>query len=352
MIAGRASAEGAGLGIFAAVKMAKGGVRKLAKPCPIQQAGPAVPNHPMSHNLHFFTREPRTFDPSLLIAWARKFARLTTKLSNTGLQFAYRNPDTGVHFDFDFEPAAGDDGDWVSPDGCFRTGIALSLTYGRPTYFAYESMPLVEDLAQGFDLLVMDAQAESARPGPCNVEELIRSWRDNNRRAVRTMATQGLIDSFHYLPEEKADLFWAYRSQRAGYAKRLGEEVFVPEIFLFAPEGRRECVTTVSWNGCFPMIFPRVDYFVLVRSNRALFGLGKAVERIEYAPAPWVLEQIAGALAPFDGTDDLSILTPDQARRHARTFRRIAGEPFADAFSSVALDAFIDVDFLSESPPA
>jgi len=306
----------------------------------------------MSHDLHFFTREPRIIDPSLLIAWAGKFARLTTKLSDTGLQFAYRNPDTGVHFTLNFETAAGDDSDSALPDGCFRTGIAFSLTYGRPTYFAFESMPLVEDLAQGFDLLVMDAQAQSARPGPCNVDELIRSWRDNNRRAVRTMATQGLIDSFYYLPEEKAELFWAYRSQRAGYAKQLGDEVFVPEIFLFAPEDRRECVTTVSWNGYFPMIFPQVDYLVLVRRNRAWFGLGKAVEKVEFAPAPRVLEQIAGALAPFGGTDGLSILTPDQARRHARTFRRIAGEPFADAFSSVALDAFIDVDFLSESPPA
>ncbi|MDH3790733.1 MAG: hypothetical protein OEU56_15185 [Rhodospirillales bacterium] len=306
----------------------------------------------MSHNLYFFTREPRTIDQSLLIAWAGKFAHLTTKLSNTGLQFAYRNPDTGVHFAFDFEPAAGSDGDRASPDGSFRTGIVLSLTYGRPTYFAYESMPLVEDLAQGFDLLVMDAQAQNARPGPCNIDELIRSWRDNNQRAVRAMATQGLIDSFYYLPETKADLFWAYRSQRAGYAKRLGEEVFVPEIFLFAPEGRRECVTTVTWNGYFPMIFPRVDYLVLVRRNRPWFGLGKAVERVEYAPAPRILEQIAGALAPFDGADDLSILTPDQVRRHARTFHRIVGEPFAGAFSSVALDGFIDVDFLSESPPA
>jgi len=306
----------------------------------------------MSHNLYFFTREPRNIDQSLLIAWAGKFARLTTKLSNTGLQFAYRNPDTGVHFAFDFEPAVGNDGYRASPDGSFRTGIVLSLTYGRPTYFAYESMPLVEDLAQGFDLLVLDAQAQSARPGPCNVDELIRSWRDANQRAVRAMATQGLIDSFYYLPEAKANRFWAYRSQRAGYAKRLGEEVFVPEIFLFAPAGRRECVTTVTWNGYFPMIFPQIDYLVLVRRKRSWFGLGKTVEKVEFAPAAGVLEQIAGALAPFDGADGLSILAPDQARRHARAFRRIAGEPFADVFSRISLDAFIDVDFLSESPPA
>lgn len=306
----------------------------------------------MSHNLYFFTGEPRDIDQSLLIAWAGKFAHLTTKLSNTGLQFAYRNPDTGVHFAFDFEPVAGGDGDRVSPDGSFRTGIVLSMTYGRPNYFAYESMPLVEDLAQGFDLLVLDAQARNSRPGPCNVDELIRSWRDNNQRAVRTMATRGLIDSFCYLPEAKADLFWAYRSQRAGYAKRLGDEVFVPEIFLFALKGRRECVTTVTWNGYFPMIFPRVDYLVLVRRERPWFGLGKTVEKVEYAPAAGVLGQMAGALTPFDGVDNLSILTPDQARRHAKTFRRITGEPFAGVFSSVALDAFIDVDFLSESPPA
>jgi hypothetical protein len=147
----------------------------------------------MSHDLHFFTRQQRTIDPSLLIAWAGKFARLTTKLSNTGLQFAYRKPDTGVHFALNFEAVAGDDSDLVLPEGCFRTGIALSLNYGRPTYFAYESMPLVEDFAQGFDLLVMDVQAERARPGPCNVDDLIRSWRDSNRRAVRSMATRGLI---------------------------------------------------------------------------------------------------------------------------------------------------------------
>jgi hypothetical protein len=127
----------------------------------------------------------------------------------------------------------------------------------------------------------------------------------------------------------------------------LGEEVFVPEIFLFAPADRRECVTTVAWNGGFPMVFPQVDCLILVRRKRTWFGLGKAVETVECAPAAEVMEQIAHALAPFDGTDDLFVLTPDQARRHAGVFRRIAGEPFAGAFSSVALDAFVDVDVLS-----
>jgi hypothetical protein len=276
---------------------------------------------------------------------------LTTTLSDAGLRFAYGNPDTGVHFAFSFELPDQDTGAVVLPDGWFPSGLALSLTYGRPTYFAYECMPLVEDLAQGFDLLVLDSQAEDARPGPCDVHELIRNWRESNQRAVRTMATRGLIDSFYYLPEEKADLFWAYRSQRANLASRLGEDVFVPEIFLFAPEGRRECVTTVTWNGYFPTLFPRVDYLVLVRRTRPWFGLGKVTETVEYAPAPQVLEQIADALAPFEGTDDLAILTPDQARRHAETFRRIAGEPFSGAFSSIALDAFVDVDVRSAGHP-
>jgi hypothetical protein len=306
----------------------------------------------MSHDINFVTREPRDIDPSLLIPWARKFAHLTTNLSNEGLQFAYRNPDTDVNFVLKFAPPAepGDDG--ASPDGCFPTGITLSLTYGRPTYFAYESMPLVEDLARGFGLMVLDAQARNARPGPYNVDALMSSWRAHNQQAVRAMASRGLIDSFYYLPERKADLLWAYRAQRAEYARRLGEDIFVPEILLFARDGGRECLTTVTWNGYFPMVFPPVDYLVLVRRTRPWFGFGKITETVEYAPAPQVLEQIGGALAPFEGTDDLSVLTPDQASRHVETFRQIVGEPLAGGFSRIALDAFVDVDFLSEGSRA
>ena len=66
--------------------------------------------------------------------------------SETIVELWYSNPKTGVYFSFDFEakaPESPDDGPDI-PDGYFDSGLSFNSNYNRPSYFAFEAMPIVE----------------------------------------------------------------------------------------------------------------------------------------------------------------------------------------------------------------
>lgn len=303
----------------------------------------------MGFDLHFFTRHDRSIDPRELVLWSQQAHFLNASLLPDGLQLLYENPDTGVTFSLDYLPGRALDEGAMGADGYLPTGIGFSLYYGRPTYFGYEAMPFLVDLAHSFDLRVLNPQNGGTQPEVAKAEDLIVSWSACNRQAVRAMAEEGLIDSFFYLPKEKADHLWGYRLSKPRRAALLKGEVHFPQIFLFAPKDGRQCATAIAWNGT-AMAFPPVDYVIFVRTKKSLFGLRQRVECIEYAAASTVLEVLRAGLTPLEEDDDLFILTPEQVERYAGEMSRIAGKPLSSAFTRVPYDAFVDVDFLSDEP--
>ena len=75
-------------------------------------------------------------------------------LTRNDAQLWYENPKTGVYFSIDFEPKAPESpGDAPPiPDGYFDTGLSFNLNYNRPSYFGFEAMPFVEQVAARFGL--------------------------------------------------------------------------------------------------------------------------------------------------------------------------------------------------------
>jgi hypothetical protein len=305
----------------------------------------------MGFDLRFLTEDHRSIDPRELLLWSKQNQRLRTESHPSGLRLLYENPETDVQFSVEYLP---DDqvGDEVEPpEGYFDTGIGFSLYYGRPSYFAYEAMPFLIDMARTFGLMIFNPQGPDATAITAKANELIVSWNRCNRQAVRAMAAENMIDSFFHLPKEKADLLWAYRLSKARREAQFGGDVYFPRIFLFARKGDRECATAVTWNGG-AMAFPRVDYVILVRRKKPLFGVGEDSESIEYVAASKVFELVGDALEPFEDGEDLKLLMPKQAKRHGAQIARMASEPLATAFTRVPYDAFIDVDFLSQDAAA
>lgn len=299
----------------------------------------------MGFKLRFLTKDQRFIDPRELVLWNQQNAYLSARSLPGGLQMVYENPETDVHFSVDYLPDEPGDDAFDTPAGYFDSGLGFSLYYGRPTYFTYEAMPFLVELARAFDLLIFNPQAASVVTA-AKADELIVSWSDCNRQAVRAMAAKGLIDSFYYLPKEKADRLWSYRLSKERRAAAFDGKVYFPQIFLFAPKGERECATAITWNGA-AMAFPEVDHVILVRREKSFFGFGAANETIEHLPASTVRDIIGEALTPLEESDDLAILTLEQAKRNAKRIAALAGKPFADAFTRVPYDAFVDVDFLS-----
>lgn len=93
-------------------------------------------------------------------------------------------------------------------------------------------MPLVESLCQWFRLLVEDPQEEYV--GPATFQSLIDSWKIHNERAVKALKAQGM--ALNYMPESKANEWWAYTRVREQMAKNLGDSVFVSRgVYSEAP---------------------------------------------------------------------------------------------------------------------
>jgi hypothetical protein len=92
--------------------------------------------------------------------------------------YAFVNPDTGVYCYFRVAER-----DHVK-------SLCFSLNYNRPTFFALETMPLVESLCQQFHLLVEDPQEEFV--GPASRQSLIDSWKIHNEHAVKALKAQGM----------------------------------------------------------------------------------------------------------------------------------------------------------------
>jgi hypothetical protein len=99
-----------------------------------------------------------------------------------GVQFWYQNEVTGVYCDFSYSPL-----DANELEGCGSSGLTFNLNYCRPSFFAYETMPLVEAFCKRFNFVVEDAQEETVQAA--DASQLIASWRAHNEKAMRAMST-------------------------------------------------------------------------------------------------------------------------------------------------------------------
>ncbi|HEY0727957.1 MAG TPA: hypothetical protein VGD38_07815 [Pyrinomonadaceae bacterium] len=160
--------------------------------------------------------------------------------------YALVNPSTGVYCYFRL-----DDDDTASSRG---KSLCFSLNYNRQTFFALETLPLVESLCKRFQLVVEDPQEEVV--GPASLNELIKSWRVHNERAVKSIEAQGM--ALNYMHESKANEWWEYARVREKLSTDLGDSVFVPEVFIIKraseepfrmivwPEGNRQPILQVA----------------------------------------------------------------------------------------------------------
>jgi len=77
------------------------------------------------------------------------------ELTDAAFDYVLVNPATGVYCYFGL-----DDAEVNMP----VNSLSLTLNYSRPTFFALESMPLVESLSRRFELLVEHPQEERVGP--------------------------------------------------------------------------------------------------------------------------------------------------------------------------------------------
>ena len=112
----------------------------------------------MSFDLYFCWPKRERVDLELVKAWASGFESFKQNEN----QLWYSNSKTGVYFSLNFACENSESPEDLPsiPVGFYDSGLRFNLNFNRPSYFGYEAMPFVEQVAAGFGLSVVDPQAD------------------------------------------------------------------------------------------------------------------------------------------------------------------------------------------------
>jgi hypothetical protein len=149
----------------------------------------------MSWSLLFFRR---VGEPLLSLEETRRvfsrlprFEEVPPREGQSDLTFAYHNPTSDVRFDFLFDCRLAERDPEADPgevDFPFEVmPLRLRLGYEKPAEIAREALPVAGELAQSFDLLVLDPQSDQELPAEPDVEQLIRSYNTYAQDVAATM---------------------------------------------------------------------------------------------------------------------------------------------------------------------
>jgi len=254
-----------------------------------------------------------------------------------GAQFWYQNEVTGVYCSFSYSPDDVDEG--LSQFSA--TGLSYNLNYIRPSFFSYETMPLVQGFCENFDLLVEDVQEETVEAAVAS--QLIESWRQHNKRAVRALSQEKDVE-MRYLSEESATDWWRYTSVQQRIEDSLTDDIFVPTVIIVESPEKRLFTMIVCTEGI-AQFFPRCDYVVVKRERKRVIG---TKEELGLIPFEAVIERIGFALDQYD-VDGVSVkyLSPNAKPAVMSEIQNFTISPIElSKHKRVAADGFHDVSLV------
>jgi hypothetical protein len=285
--------------------------------CPQSNAGPSI-----TELKRYFSALPH-FD--------------TDDVEGDGHEFYYENDVTGVYCVFYYlPPHAGES------DESGGSGLSFSLNFFRPSFFAYETMPLVEDFSRHFNLLVEDPQAETK--GPANSADLIKSWRASEAKAFASMRDmpEDEKDELHFMPEPEATAWWRYTSIRQQLEDSIADDIFIPLIMVLMNPAK-ELFTAIVWPNAIPQFFPACDYVYVNRETNS--GQQEEAGFVSYADVMREVEhlldiyQFAGKeyryLAPHRSADALPLIQRFQLKAvDLGQYQQMGADSFQDVAPS------------------
>ncbi|HKR15292.1 MAG TPA: hypothetical protein VJT15_24715 [Pyrinomonadaceae bacterium] len=253
-----------------------------------------------------------------------------------GVQFWYQNEATGVYCDFSYSPL-----DANESEGCGSSGLSFNLNFVRPSFFAYETMPLVEAFCKHFNLTVEDSQEETI--GPADAAQLIASWRSHNAMAMRSMVQLAKEEGMelHYLPEQQTTEWWRYMSVKQALEEAVTEDIFVPSLMILQSPANK-LFTVIAWPMGIAQFFPPCDYVYVERENKRIFGTKQETGIVPYQS---VLATIGPLLSDHEHAGlQLKYLSPEKTPAAAPLIQTLQLQPIVlSEHTQIASDNFHDV---------
>lgn len=299
----------------------------------------------MSFDLYFCWNKNQRIDFQSVIAWAQRFGNFR----HEGNQLWYQNEATGVYFSLDFDPDVSTDPEEMRvPPEVFDTGLSFNLNYNRPSYFALEAMPVVEDLSRQFMLSVFNPQARDAGSlrGAADVDArvLIDSWRPSNLWAIGALIDQSEKPNVALMRAEKSLYMWKYLKALERLQDLCGEDVFVPKLVPLSNEGTVVDTGFVCTQGI-PTLLPDSDWVLVVRNAKRIFRVKKEEKEVGILARRTFNELVGQHTKSFEsGEVATRIIDPESVQRVGRVLGSVEHMMDRSEFKIVAYDSFVDVD--------
>lgn len=229
----------------------------------------------MAFELLFFKHRKDKISLQDIITYFTKNKNFIIKPLDTDLYyFVYRNKDTKVYFSMSYNE--GNELDTTKPfpeeyEFCY---FNLVINYLRPSFYAREIMPIIEDFCIKFNLFIYDLQdnSEEIIIKQPSVEELISSYNLNNKKACIEFNKQYPVNT---VSQTKTDYFFNYSFNKS----KIEAEVSIPEIFFVKNNQTNEISTCFIWSGE-ETIFPKTDYVYIIKKVKGFLGIKKQVDSI------------------------------------------------------------------------
>jgi len=179
----------------------------------------------------------------------RLLSQIENIRSTTSSVFRYRNPDTQVACDFVFYEPEGE-----------MVGLSYEMALPRPLFFAFETLPLVVQVAREFSLDVEIVSPDNDMP--CcepTFEVLLHHWQLANRDEVLLLESQGCAKPA--LDNQSLESMWEFMLLRAELARRYNRShVAVPPVELVRELDTGKVSRVVRWRGLLPAGLADSDY--------------------------------------------------------------------------------------------
>jgi hypothetical protein len=230
----------------------------------------------MSYDLYFYKhKDCKTTDSDI-----RSYLGERIQNTENADQFWYENKETGVYFSFEYNKSDLDDESLEGFEEFDNTNWMFNINFLRPQFFGLEAFPFVGSLINDLDLIVLNPQVGGDETlAKYSDKDLFENWSNINARHSSDFFKEYEL---YYLDLDKSNKSWEFNQNRFALQDKLGEMTFVPGIFYFKEHKTGLIYTLCVWPEHISTIIPQVDYFIIQKKIKKIFGTKESSGLVSY----------------------------------------------------------------------
>jgi hypothetical protein len=293
----------------------------------------------MSYDLYFYKRKSSDLTESQIAEYLKNNL---TSISESDIQWFVEDEDTETYFSFDHNESE-DEEDAIEFFESFadfdNTHFTFNLNYIRPDFFGQFAFEFVDKFINDLDLFVLNPQSTTDPDNPLKpkANELYENWSEtNSRNSANFFNEYGL----EFYPIEKSNDFYNYNRNKSILQEKLGNNYYVPKLYLFKRKSDGKSVTISTWTEHIPNVFPPADYFLLSKKYKKLF---RTVEEVGLISTETFKNRFSNFLDNFE-FKNCKIIHPDKAEKVKDIFNSTKIEfKLADFFERMQIEKLVNV---------